>query len=82
MADQAGQVEVRIFFKTEDGPRSFGQYRFTADVFKRLREQLEGHISRGAFNGGSYECEVSRDDHSRYEPTVLILRFSDVLCIG
>lgn len=80
MADE--KIKVRIFFKTDAGPTSVGQYQFTADTLKQLRQDF---LDFGTINqqpSGAYDCEVRRPSGTDYVPTVLMLRFSEILYIG
>ena len=80
MADQ--KIAVRIFFKTDAGPASVGEYQFDSETLKKLREDFTRHITKKDISGAAYECEVMRLGTGSYIPTVLMLRFSDILYIG
>jgi hypothetical protein len=80
MADE--KIAVRIFFKTDNGLGSVGEYQFDAETLKKLRQDFLNHVNRTQTYGGIYECEVMRQGSLQYVPTVLMLRFSEVLYIG
>jgi hypothetical protein len=84
MSGQAKEVEARIFFRTEAGPRSDGQYKFEAAEFDRLKAELVASTSPGVgrAKSGAYNCQVMRDNSTSYRDTVLILKFDEVLYIG
>jgi hypothetical protein len=80
MADE--KIAVRIFFKTDGGPVSVGQYQFDPETLKKLRDDFSRHITKKDVSGAAYDCEVMRHGSSSYVPTVLILKFGEVLYIG
>ncbi len=80
MAD--ANITVRIYFKTDNGPAAVGLYRLTSERLKQLRTDFTNHITARQISGAAYDCEVLRPDTFEYVPTVLILRFADILYIG
>lgn len=80
MADE--KIAVRIFFKTDNGPASVGEYLFDAETLKRLREDFTRNITKKDIAGAAYDCEVLRQGMVGHAPTVLMLRFNDILYIG
>ena len=80
MADQ--KISVRIFFNTPAGPASVGEYQFDSETLKKLREDFTSYIRKKDISGAAYDCEVLRPGTVGSVPTVLILRFSDILYIG